>query len=209
MMKRFNSGYINEMEMNSASTPENSLRKSFRMYRNIAIAALMLSAAILSVMILSSSTESTGGRIVPGIAATLSGLTGLLLLMVFVAGRHQIDEVDELLAGKKRIAHWRYDMDERNQPVAGYVYIGAGGIYKDGVYFSFAGRTRQLIDVACEESRPARLQFVYQVISRPNSRTSGWSAQNNNLIIPVPADKVEEARRVAAEFRQMIKGTVV
>lgn len=170
------------------------------MYRNLGIASLILAVAVLCVMSLSGSA----GRLVPGIAATLSGLTGLLLLMVFVAGRHQIVEVDELLSGRTSIAHWRYDMDENNQPRAGYVYIGAKGIYKNGVYFTFSGRTRQLIDVTCEESRPARLHFLYQVISRPNSRTSGWSAQNNDLIIPVPPEKDEEARRVAAEFRQML-----
>lgn len=200
--------------MNSTTTPplENSLRKTFRMYRIVGIAAMVLAACFLGVMGLFNLQGTNNTKVIMlglGVVITLSGLSGLLLLMVYVAGRHQIAEVDGLLTGETLIAHWRYTNDEHNQLKPGYVYIGAKGIYKDGMYYCFVGRNRQLVKVSYDEGQPAKLCFVYRVISRPNGRSSGWSSQYNNLILPVPLNKDEEAKGVVAEFNQRIKDTLV
>jgi hypothetical protein len=202
-----------ETDVNSSTTPtpENSLRKTFGMYLILGVVALLLAACLLGVMGLLSLTDTDGTEALTlrlGSMVTLSGLSGLLLLIVFVAGYHQIAEVDRLLSGKSLLAHWRYTVDEHGQPKTGYVYIGPTGVYKDGVYVWFVGRSRQLVKVSYEAGLPAKLRFVYRVISRPNSRSPGGSALYNSLDIPIPAGQDEEARRVAAEFSHRVTGTL-
>ncbi len=195
--------------MNSPSTtPKNLLRRTFRMYLFVGVPALLIGVFLLGVMGLLSLVSVNGFIILGlGVVVTISGLLGILLVLVFVAGRHQVDEVDGLLSGKTLIAHWSYQIDENNQPNAGYVYIGAKGIYKDGIYHYFVGRSRRLIAVTFEAGIPASLRFVYEVFSRPNSRSSAWSSQRNHLNVPIPPDKEAEARRVAEEFSRKIAGS--
>ncbi|MGQ0605142.1 MAG: hypothetical protein ACT4QE_25985, partial [Anaerolineales bacterium] len=142
------------------------------------------------------------------IVATLSGLVGILFLMAFVLVYPQITEVDSLLSGKTLIAHWYYAVDEQNQPKVVYVYIGHKGVYKDDVYFQLVGGSRQLLHVTYEEGLHPKLRFVYRVINWPNSRSSGGSSFHYSLVMPVPPDKYEEARRVVAEFSQRVAGTL-
>lgn len=123
--------------MNSSAmpTPANSLRRTVWMYLIIGISALGLAACLLGViglLTLMGTNRPEALALCLGIVATLSGVFGLLLLIVFVAAYPQAAEVDGLLAGKTLIAHWRYAVDEQNQPKAGYVYIGPKGVYKDG-----------------------------------------------------------------------------
>lgn len=197
--------------MNSSAmpTPANSLRRTVWMYLIIGISALGLAACLLGViglLTLMGTNRPKALALCLGIVATLSGVFGLLLLIVFVAAYPQAAEVDGLLAGKTLIAHWRYAVDEQNQPKAGYVYIGPKGVYKDGAYYWFVGRSRQLVQVTYEDGQPARLRFVYRTISRPNSRSPGGSPLYNNLVIPIPPDQEEAARRVVAEFSQRVAG---
>lgn len=196
--------------MTSSPTPENSLRRNFRLYLIVGGGALLCAAFVLGFIgLLIVAGASQFVILGLGVVVTVSGLSGLLLTMVFIAGRHQVAEVDDLLSGKTLIAHWRFDVDENNRPRSGYAYIGAKGIYKDGTYHYFAERSRRLIAVVYEEGHPPKLRFVYEVFGRPNSRSSVWSSQRNDLLVPIPLDKADEARRVVAEFNMKMHGAPV
>ena len=195
--------------MTQAATelPPNAMRRSFTYYLAAGLGSGLLSLFSLAVL----AGLSLGGVVTefsavtcPFVFGLLAGLAGLVLLGMAVWARGQEAVVDDLLKGTNRLGFWRYAVDENNRPRPGYAYIGRDGVYKDGFYYFFRGRSRHPLGAKFFEGAPPTLLFAYRVVSRPSSRSTGGSL-DSRLVVPVPPGLEDEARRVVAEFNAGIQ----
>lgn len=164
-------------------------------------AGLTLGAVCLAGLMLGSA-EQLGdvifGNLIPGLAICAIGLVVLGIGFAIFSNQKRI-EIDDLLSGQSLIAYVDYEMDEKGEDNPGYAFIGPGGVFKNGFYFDWSDKSRNLLNVTLKHGPNPVLCFLYVVAS--SRTTSGGGMMQNCCMVPIPAGQEALAREVLARFK--------
>ncbi len=123
---------------------------------------------------------------------------GILTLIIGIVLLMQGRKVGRLLSGKDLIAKWSYEPEDNERNKSGYIYIGAKGIYKNGLYTSWS-KNYALEAVFLSKGDRKRLVFQY-VINKNHSNPNTMAGVRKKISVPVPVEKIEDAASVVTYF---------